>query len=178
MESKRNYLRSFFGHLHTINHHRLLVCRLCFKMGLYKQGLLHDLSKYSPAEFIPGVKYYQGYRSPIAAEIEEHGYSSAWLHHKGRNRHHWQYWTAAVKGELKGIEMPIKYIKEMACDRIAACMVYQKEKYTPASALEFLNRSSERKLIPPETLAILTDMLEIVAGNDLDEAVRLIRNKY
>ena len=77
----------FFKHLHTINVHRYLVCRNCFKLGLYWQGLTHDLSKYSPAEFWPGVKYFQGDRSPISAEIIELGYSTAWLHHKGHNRH-------------------------------------------------------------------------------------------
>ena len=51
-------------HLQTINHHKLLVMKHCFKVGLYKQGLLHDLSKYSPTEFLVGCRYYQGTRSP------------------------------------------------------------------------------------------------------------------
>ncbi len=79
-------------HLRTINHHKLLVMKHCFKVGLYKQGLLHDLSKYSPTEFLVGCKYYQGTRSPNNAEREATGYSQAWLHHKGRNKHHYEYW--------------------------------------------------------------------------------------
>ena len=79
-------------HLKTINHHKWLVCQGCFKVGLYKQGLLHDLSKYSPTEFLVGCKFYQGTRSPNNAEREVKGYSAAWLHHKGRNRHHYEYW--------------------------------------------------------------------------------------
>ena len=70
-------------HLKTINHHKWLVCQGCFKVGLYKQGLLHDLSKYSPTEFLVGCKFYQGTRSPNNAEWEVKGYSAAWLHHKG-----------------------------------------------------------------------------------------------
>ena len=50
--------------------------KYCFKAGLYKQGLLHDLSKYAPIEFLPGVKYYQGTRSPNEIERLEKGYSS------------------------------------------------------------------------------------------------------
>ena len=84
---------SFWGHLHTINHHRRLVRQGCFRMGLYWQGLTHDLSKYAPVEFLTGVRYYQGTRSPNTAEREEKGWSEAWMHHKGRNRHHWEYWT-------------------------------------------------------------------------------------
>ena len=70
-------------HFCTINHHKMLVMKGCFQVGLIKQGLLHDLSKYSPTEFIVGCKYYQGNMSPNNAEREAVGYSSAWLHHKG-----------------------------------------------------------------------------------------------
>ena len=178
MTGNTNYFRSFFGHLHTVNHHRLLVCRLCFKVGLYRQGLTHDLSKYSLTEFVPGVRYFQGYRSPIVAEIREKGYSEAWLHHKGRNRHHWQYWITVKKGQYEALEMPVKYIKEMACDRIAACMVYEKEKYHRSSALEFLEKSKEKELIPEHTLQLLREMLKVVAENDLDDALKIIRTEY
>ena len=75
-------------HFKTITMHRILVMQGCFKMGLYWQGLTHDLSKYSPTEFKTGVQYYQGDKSPNAAEREAKGYSESWLHHKGRNRHH------------------------------------------------------------------------------------------
>ena len=70
-------------HFKTITHHKLLVMDGCFRVGLFKQGLLHDLSKYTPTEFLVGAKYYQGDRSPNNAEREDIGYSSAWLHHKG-----------------------------------------------------------------------------------------------
>ena len=92
-------IKNFFGHLSTINEHRFLVMKHCFRVGLYKQGLTHDLSKYSPTEFIPGVKYFQGDRSPNNAQREHEGYSSAWLHHKGRNKHHFEYWTDVSTAE-------------------------------------------------------------------------------
>ena len=90
-------------HLKTINHHKWLVCQGCFKVGLYKQGLLHDLSKYSPTEFLVGCKFYQGTRSPNNAEREVKGYSAAWLHHKGRNRHHYEYWLDYSTDPNEGI---------------------------------------------------------------------------
>ena len=85
-------------HLHTINHHKWLVMKHCFALGLYRQGLWHDLSKYSPAEFIPGVKYYTGKSSPHNGERADLGYSGAWLHHKGRNKHHMEYWIDYAPG--------------------------------------------------------------------------------
>lgn len=126
-------------HLVTITQHKLLVMKNCFRVGLYRQGLLHDLSKYSPAEFLTGVRYYQGTRSPNAAERDEKGYSSAWLHHKGRNRHHFEYWidfSKTSKG-LVGCRMPVNYLVEMVMDRIAACRVYRGKEYTDAAAWEY-----------------------------------------
>ena len=88
--------------------------KYCFKVGLYKQGLLHDLSKYSPTEFLVGAKYYQGTRSPNNAEREATGVSTSWLHHKGRNKHHFEYWVdygIGAEHVLAGMPMPRKYLE-------------------------------------------------------------------
>ena len=128
-------------HFKTITYHKYLVAKGCFGVGLYKQGLLHDLSKYSPSEFWVGVKYFQGDRSPNNAEREDIGYSSAWLHHKGRNKHHYEYWidyNSRAKAEdiMIPVPMPKKYIAEMVMDRIAASKVYMGKDYTDASPLQ------------------------------------------
>jgi len=174
-----SFIHRFFGHLHTIDKHRFIVMRLCFKMGLYRQGLAHDLSKYSPSEFWPGVRYFQGDKSPIVAERRALGYSYGWLHHKGRNPHHWEFWTDRIgtrdDARLIVREMPKRYVKEMTCDRIAACMVYQGSRYRPDSALNFHLQSAERKFLPAATDSMLTRYLTIVADNDLDTAIRIIR---
>ena len=85
-----NYLRNAIGHFKTITKHKLLVTKTCFKAGLYKQGLLHDLSKYTPTEFVAGIKYWQGDKSPNSIQKKVEGVSYAWLHHKGRNKHHFE----------------------------------------------------------------------------------------
>ena len=104
-----------------------MVIKHCWYAGIFLQGLKHDLSKYTPTEFIPGVKYYQGNRSPNEGEREDYGYSKAWMHHKGRNRHHFEYWTDydTKTRLLTPIKMPLKYVKEMFCDRVAASKFYQ-----------------------------------------------------
>ena len=99
----------FFGHLRTVLTHKKYVAEGCFRLGLYRQGILHDLSKFSPAEFITSVRYYEGYRSPNAVERELFGCSRAWLHHKGRNRHHFEYWidfSARTPDRAFGCRMP------------------------------------------------------------------------
>ena len=135
--------RNAWNHFKVITRHKWEVMKNCFRMGLYKQGLLHDLSKYSPAEFKMGVVYFQGNRSPNAAEREEKGYSTAWMHHKGRNKHHFEYWTDVSKDKscLAGVKMPPRYLAEMVADRVAASKIYKGKNYTDAASLEYLKSS-------------------------------------
>ncbi len=139
-------------HFKTITWHRWLVRQGCFRVGLYWQGLVHDLSKYSLTEFVAGAKYYQGVRSPNTAEREDKGYSEAWMHHKGRNRHHYEYWTDMnlQTRSYESVPMPRKYLVEQVMDRRAACMVYQGENYHPGSELEYYRKSRERTLMHPQ----------------------------
>lgn len=141
-----------WNHFKTITHHRLLVMAGCFRVGLYWQGLTHDLSKYTPTEFLVGARYYQGVRSPNAAEREEKGYSEAWIHHKGRNRHHYEYWTDMnpVSKNYESVPMPRKYLAEMIMDRIAACKTYQGADYTDGSAFTYFLHSRDRELMHPQ----------------------------
>lgn len=151
-------------HFCTITHHRILVCRGCFRVGLYWQGLTHDLSKYSIVEFRTGARYYQGTRSPNSVERAEKGYSEAWMHHKGRNRHHFEYWTdlSPVTGNYDAVPMPRKYLAEMIMDRIAACKTYQGDRYTDGSALTYLLGSREKDLMHPQTRRELEFLLTML----------------
>ncbi|MDD5924188.1 MAG: DUF5662 family protein [Clostridia bacterium] len=156
---------NIFGHLHTINKHKFLVMKHCFRVGLYKQGLLHDLSKYSPTEFLPGIKYYQGNQSPNNVERKLNGCSLAWLHHKGRNKHHLEYWIDySPEGDhmMTGMKMPVNYVVEMVCDRIAASQNYNKEKYTDADSWNYYVKSKEHYMLHPETRALLEKLLLMV----------------
>ena len=155
---------NIWKHFKTITHHKVLVAKGCFKVGLYKQGLLHDMSKYSPTEFWVGAKYYQGDRSPNNAEREDIGYSSAWLHHKGRNKHHLEYWIdySTNKSGMTGMKMALRYVCEMICDRVAASQIYLGEKYTDASPWEYYEHSKDHYMLHPETRALLEKLLKMV----------------
>ena len=137
MKMPKIKLVNIVKHFCTITRHRLLVCKHCFKIGLYWQGLTHDLSKYSPEEFWTGVRYYQGDRSPNAAEREAIGFSKAWLHHKGRNKHHFEYWIDVSLNKEEGLvgnKMPVNYVAEMLCDRLRPAR-YTEGKIIPAQHL-------------------------------------------
>lgn len=165
-------------HLKTINQHKMLVMKHCFRVGLYKQGLLHDLSKYTWTEFSVGCKYYQGNRSPNDAEREDKGYTSSWLHHKGRNKHHLEYWidysTDKSKG-LVGMPMPKQYVIEMFCDRIAACKTYNKENYTDHHALDYYMKGRAGKILHPQSKALLEKYLKMLAKYGEDVTFRYIK---
>ena len=165
-------------HLRTINHHKRLVMELCFKVGLYRQGLLHDLSKYSPTEFLVGAKYYQGNRSPNDAEREAKGYTSAWLHHKGRNKHHLEYWIDYGLDEghkMSGMKMPVKYVVEMFCDRVAASKNYKGKAYKDSDAYDYYMKSKSHYIIHPETAKLLESLLKRLKDEGEEKTILYIR---
>ena len=153
----------FFKHLHTVCKHRRQVRKNCFKAGLIWQGLTHDLSKFSAKEFWRGAKYYQGNRSPQARERELFGYSSAWLHHKGRNKHHFEYWPDVGKdGVPVCVEMPAKYLAEMVCDRIAASKVYKGKDYKDNCPLEYFLSRKDKAVMHHKTSEKLEYFLTVL----------------
>lgn len=170
---------NFFKHLHTVNKHRFKVFIHCAKAGIFFQGLVHDLSKYHPIEFSVGVKYYQGTRSPNDAEREEKGMSTAWIHHKGRNKHHFEYWNDLdMKDHVyKSVKMPIKYVKEMFCDRIAACKIYLKKSYTDSAALDYFIKKRAKDLMHPETAKLLEEWLRFLSINGEKQTFKMIRKE-
>lgn len=168
-----------FGHLSTIFYHKKLVMRHCFKVGLYKQGILHDMSKFSPTEFIPGVKYYEGTRSPNGGEREDLGFSCAWMHHKGRNKHHFEYWTDYIypKSGMCGVDMPNKYVAEMICDRIAASKTYNRENYDNAMPYAYFLRSNQYYIMNDNTRKLLRDVLFMLKDKGEEETFAYIKRE-
>lgn len=164
-----------YQHFKTITTHKLKVMQLCFRCGLYKQGLLHDLSKYTFTEFIPGAKHYQGTRSPNERERELYGYSQAWLHHKGRNKHHYEYWMDVIGGKWVGCKMPVNYVVEMFCDRVAASMIYEGKNYTDSSALEYYNLKCHAYIMHEETQELIYSLLVYLSENGLDKTIAYIK---
>ena len=170
-------------HFCTITHHKNLVLVGCFKIGLYRQGLLHDLSKYSPTEFLVGCKYYQGTMSPNNAERKEKGYSLAWLHHKGRNKHHLEYWIdydiskepGKEHSGMAGMKMPVCYVAEMFVDRISASKNYQKDKYTQWSPWNYYCQSAKYLTIHPDTRRLLEKLLYMTGKYGEEKTFRYLR---
>ncbi len=169
---------NIWGHFKTITLHRHEVIKNCRRAGILWQGLFHDLSKYMPSEFICGIKFYQGDRSPNDAERRRNGYSLAWMHHKGRNKHHFEYWTDynPPTGVYGPVKMPLRYVKEMFCDRLAASKIYQGENFNNAHPFEYFDAGRARRLIHPETSALLEKLLLMLRDEGEEKTFSYIRN--
>lgn len=182
------FIYRLIAHLRTILKHKRYVFCYCCKVGLYWQGIIHDNTKFSFSEFYPGVKYYTGKKSPNSIQKEIEGYSSAWLHHKSRNKHHYEYWMDynekcfKERGEkITPIEMPTKYLVEMFCDRVAACKTYKGKEYTDSDPLEYYEQQREQMIIHKKTRVELEKLLRDLAEHGEAEAFRyareIIKNK-
>jgi len=180
------------GHLKTIRAHKREVRRLMIAAGLPLQGIRHDWSKYLPSEFWRGARYYQGYRSPNAFERELEGFSRAWLHHKGRNKHHFEYWVDVVACassmeeasnsqtmRMIGVPMPTRYVVEMFCDRVAASKIYQGNAYTDGSALAYLDREygASREIMHPDTYRFIKELLTYLNDHGEERTLDYIKHK-
>lgn len=174
------YFQNAKRHLKTINNHRRLVREGCFKLGLYWQGLTHDLSKYTWPEFRIGMKYFLEGQSPHNGERAVLGYSTAWLHHKGRNKHHAEYWIdytvdPVENRHIAGMRMPVKYLVEMFVDRISATKNYHGAEYKDSDALVYYEKRKEYMLIDDHSRKQLEILLHMLAEKGEDETFRFIR---
>ena len=179
-------MNKYWQHFKTIVKHKWEVGKMCFKFGLYKQGLLHDMSKFSITEFAPSARYFQGGSSPIEAEKAEKGYSAAWLHHKARNKHHLWYWMDWDNNQNPTpCRIPAKYVYEMIADWIGAGKVYGANAgkewswSEPYKYYKAHNRRSKSNypMWEPATQAMIDTILVDLMEDGIDLVALRIRNK-
>ena len=178
-------MKNILRHLKIIILHKYYVGKYCFKCGLYWQGLVHDLSKFSLTEFFESIKFYTGTRSPIDKAKEEQGYSLAWFHHRGRNPHHHVYWCDNFDEGMTCVKMPFKYVLEMFCDFLGAGVAYSKDKkLNIESELKWWeNRKKNGIALHEDTLRLMNDFMSYLKlyGEDFlknKNIIKDLKNKY
>ena len=166
-------------HFRTITKHRHKVIANCAKAGILWQGLRHDLSKYSPTEFIPGARFFQGTRSPNEREREIYGCSLAWMHHKGRNRHHYEYWNDynPKTKQIENVEMPVRYVIEMFCDRVAASKIYNGKEYKDSDPYTYFLRIKGKHRMHPNTEELLDKLLVMLRDEGEEKTFAYIKTE-
>lgn len=176
-------MNKYWKHFKTVIKHKIIVCKLCFKCGLIKQGIMHDISKLGVTEFCSSARYFQGTRSPIDAEKEDRGYSLAWQHHKGHNPHHWEYWIDNIGTRRNdAIKIPYNYVVEMICDWVGAGIVYSGSKcdfdLPYAEPLEYYNKHLNTRIFHPETKSLIDRFLIHIAKNGVNSFCELAKQRY
>lgn len=164
--------RNFTGHLKTVCAHKRWVFYYCNMCGLTWQGIVHDISKFSPAEFFESVKYYQGNRSPIDACKEANGYSLAWFHHKGANKHHWEYWVDDFEKGVIPKKMPFKYVLEMLCDFLGAGRAYEGKSFSIQSEYKWWQKKRQVALFHKETLGLMDELFDACLNRGIEDTLR------
>lgn len=173
----------YIKHFITITKHKWYVMRFCFKCGLYRRGILHDLSKYGLTEFFSSAKYFQETSSPIDAEKKENGYSIAWQHHKGHNPHHWEYWIDNL-GTYKNTpcKIPYQYVVEMICDWLGAGIVYSKQRPNYDTGydepLKYYNKCKNERIFHKETQELIEYFLNVIKEKGINEFCKQTRDLY
>ena len=144
---------NLFKHIGLVIRHKNKVFIHCVKCGLIWRGIVHDLSKFSPTELFESARYFQGNRSPIGVCRRANGVSHAWLHHKGRNKHHIEYWLDP-DCEVTPV-MPYKYAVECVCDKLAATKTYKGKEYSPDKLIEHWERYGNKVNGNPKTMQFI-----------------------
>ena len=157
-------------HFNLITKHKWQVFKLCIRAGITWRGLVHDLSKYSPTEFFESAKFYVGDHSPITEAKKTNGYSKAWLHHKGRNKHHYEYWFDGTAPDKTPV-IPYKYAVEMVCDTLAAGKTYLGKNWKNSSQLEYWNRTKNLTYINIKTANFLEAVYKEVSEKGIEKTI-------
>ena len=164
-------LKNAVKHISLVMRHKWYVFIFCCKIGMPFRGFMHDWSKFSPTELFESIKYYKGTYSPITECKKHNGYSNAWLHHKGRNRHHPEYWydeTATNQTPM----IPYKYVAEMICDKLSACKIYNGKNWTIKSEAEYWEKEKIKTKLNPNVSEMLTEVFDQVANNGINKTLK------
>ena len=175
-------LKVIWKHLKLITKHKWVVFKLACRIGIYWRGLTHDLSKYFPTEFLESIKYYNGDHSPITEAKKDQGYSKAWLHHKGRNKHHTEYWVDETAPDPTPMP-PYKYVAEMLCDKTAAGIVYSGKNWTKDYELQYYLKERDKLRINKNLDGLFFEFFTKLSTEGIDgtfkkQYVKNLYNKY
>lgn len=174
-----NFFINAGKHFKLVCIHKWYVFKNCKKAGLFWAGVKHDMSKFSPTEFLESVKYFNGSKSPIDVCKQKYGWSKAWMHHRGRNPHHYEYWQDNFDKGGESVRMPYKYALELVCDYLGAGKAYMKEGFSYKSEYEWwLNKKKNGLAMHPHTYNFVENMLYTMYIEESNDCLRPIRSNF
>ena len=168
-------MSKIIDHIKLVMTHKKYVFHAMDDCGFGFEGIFHDMSKFSPSEFFESVKYFQGDSSPINAAKRDKGYSDAFFHHMGRNKHHSLYWVDASFGEIKPVKMPFRYFIEYICDTIGAGKAYMKDSWTASAPLDYWDKVDNKSIIHQDTRLMIEYSYALIRAVGWDVFASMVR---
>ena len=165
-------------YLKAVCRHKKFVLLAGFGRVNLWQLLIHDWSKFTPAEWFPYARKFYGGPYPSIKEFYgdvrnmylsagcyqeaiDEAFELAWLRHQKRNPHHWQWWVLHEdSGKVFCLPMPEKYRREMVADWRGANRAYGD---TPL--VLWYQRTQAARMLHPETQRLVEKELGI-GGED------------
>lgn len=168
-------LKKIWIHLSTICKHKYWVLKYCHKCGITWQGIKHDMSKFSPTEFLTNVRYAIPGKSPIDVQKEEFGFSMAWQHHKGHNPHHYEFWMDKFDDGCYVTRMPYEYVVEMLCDNLAADRAYSGKNYSYSDEWKWWLKQRTIRNMHPDNRDFMNICFEALLYSETDPGMHNLK---
>ena len=176
-----NKISCMWRYFKKIVKHKYYVGRECAKCGLFWQGLIHDNSKFSLAEFVPSALYWEQSnedRDPIKTAEIKYRYSLAWQHHKGHNPHHWEYWMDyGKKGRGTAMKIPYNYAIEMICDWVGASIAYGDGEWSSERFYHYYLKNQENRRFHKDTAILIERLVTDICNYGLDDFHGAVKDK-
>ena len=165
-------MKKYFKYLKQVLLHKKYVFEECRACGILWQGLIHDLSKFSKDEFVAYSKYFMEDK-----EKNKEAFIKAWMHHKGNNPHHWEYWIDYDEnGNIVANKMPYNYVVEMVCDWIGAGKTYER-RWNTNSPFSYYNKVRSGRHFHPETEKLVLLFLNCIRFHGLKQFHKLAKGE-
>lgn len=116
-------MKRYLVYLVYVLRHKWFVFLECCRLGIPWRGVVHDLSKLRPSEFLPYARFFHnpdgsrrqvrsktGYYKPT--DTGDAAFDFAWFCHQKRNDHHWQWWV--LPEDVSGVKvLPMSHVARL-----------------------------------------------------------------
>lgn len=107
-------MRKYFEYFLYVVRHKWYVMMMCFRFKLYWRGIVHDMSKFLPSEFIPYANYFGCLQDVSKGSPTDIKFQKAWKLHYNRNDHHPEGWFRHRASYLYDYMSPPFDLKDMS----------------------------------------------------------------
>ena len=122
-------MRGHWAYFSYVLRHKWHVFWEAIKLGIPWLGLIHDWDKFLPSIWLPYVRHYFNSDGSVKEPFQKGDFFDyAWLAHRRRAQHHWQWWVLfRDDGTIRTLPMPKKYRREMLADWLGTALAHGRD---------------------------------------------------